>query len=70
MGNRWQKRRKIGHTACFGCNKKIHSRLTLVHVIEEPSSELALLSAKRRSEIKKKNSDFLKLQVAKSRAIL
>lgn len=50
--------------------KKFNSRLTLVHVIEEPPSELAILSGKRRSEIEKKRNEFLKLQVTKSRSSL
>jgi len=50
--------------------KKFNSRLTLVHVIEEPPSELAILSGKRRSEIKKKRDDLLERQVKKSNSSL
>ncbi len=50
--------------------KKFNSRLTLVHVIEEPPSELTILSGKSRSEIKKKRDDLLKRQVTKSNSIL
>ena len=50
--------------------KKINSRLTLVHVIEEPSSELTILSGKHRSEIKRKRDDFVERQVAQSNSSL
>jgi universal stress protein E len=50
--------------------KKFNSKLTLVHVIEEPPLETAILSGKSKGEIEKKGKEFLKLEVAKSRANL
>ncbi len=46
--------------------KKFNSKLTLVHIIDEPPSELAIFSGQHRSEIKKKGDDFLQCQVTKS----
>lgn len=50
--------------------KQFNSRLTLIHVIEEPPLESAILFEKRRSEIEKNKNDLLQLQVKKSRASL
>jgi universal stress protein E len=50
--------------------KKFNSRLTLIHVIEEPPSELAVLSGKRPSEIEKNRNELLRLQVTKSHSSL
>lgn len=50
--------------------KNFNSKLTLVHVIEEPSSELAFFSGMNRSAIKKKKIDFQKLQMTNSRSSL
>ena len=50
--------------------KKFNSKLTLVHIIDEPPSELAIFSGQHRSEIKKKGDDFLQRQVTKSNSSL
>jgi nucleotide-binding universal stress UspA family protein len=50
--------------------KKFNSNLTLVHIIEEPPSELAILSEKRRSDIKKKRDSFIERQATKSNSSL
>jgi nucleotide-binding universal stress UspA family protein len=50
--------------------KKFNSSLTLVHVIDEPPLEMAILSGKRRSEISNNRNELLKLQVKKSQSSL
>lgn len=50
--------------------KKFNSRLTLVHVIDEPPLESAIFSGKRRSEIAKNRNELLKVQVKKSQSSL